>query len=145
MIKIGTLLFVAALFIILSQVCKAIQDKLQFHFDKSIFKGLKSKWWNPSLSWKNKHTWSKNRVIKWLLTNPLVFVTDAWHFFGFLRFLFVILALFVIFFINNLDFWIIFTYLVVLYAKARSSFHLFFHYIFEVKGLRKIIDKFKRK
>ena len=37
----------------ISATAKAIQDKIQFHFDKSVFSKLGS-WWNTKDSWKNK-------------------------------------------------------------------------------------------
>jgi len=50
MIYIGFLLF------ILSGMFEAVMDKLQFHYDLSIFKNFKNQlFWDPKISWKNKY------------------------------------------------------------------------------------------
>ena len=50
MIYIGFLLFVLAGF------CEAVMDKLQFHYDMSIFKNFKNQlFWDPKISWRNKY------------------------------------------------------------------------------------------
>jgi len=38
----------------ISAIAKSVQDKLNFHFHKSVFKNLGS-FWNPKDSWKNKY------------------------------------------------------------------------------------------
>lgn len=79
---------------------KAIQDKLHYHFEKSIFKNLNG-WWNPLESWKNKYKQPfSNKIKHWwyfgiykptydekfpFSTTLLVSITDAWHFFGLVR------------------------------------------------------------
>jgi hypothetical protein len=70
---------------------KWIQDTLSFRsftnnwstpFDNSKFR----KWLDPKVSWKNKHEWFKdNKFLTWLFSNPLVFITDAWHFLEMIR------------------------------------------------------------
>ncbi len=66
---------------------KSIQDELNFYYDKSIFSTWKNKSWfgAPQNTWNNKNTISSNPILKWLFNGPLVFVTDAWHFFDFIR------------------------------------------------------------
>jgi hypothetical protein len=59
-------------------------DTLLFHYDLSIFKGLKNQqWWNPNISHLNKYKLrkSKNGPRFFGSTTFLVFITDAWHFF----------------------------------------------------------------
>ena len=60
--------------LVISAISKAIQDKLQFHYHKSIFSKIKNQnWWNPELSWKNKWEWFPNsKILTWLIANPLV-------------------------------------------------------------------------
>jgi len=42
--------------LIISGIAKAVQDTLNFHFDKSIFKHIKNKqFWDSSISWLNKY------------------------------------------------------------------------------------------
>jgi len=50
---------------------------------------FKIDWWNKNQSWQNKHTYNIcgmilptvlwTRLTRWLLKNPLVFLTDGWH------------------------------------------------------------------
>ena len=104
-------------FIVLSFICialagvaEAVMDKLQFHFDRSIFSNLKNKqWWNPIDSWKNKwKNGDKEQGEKfWLSSTILVWTTDAWHFFKSLRNFFVfsaVVSMNLVF--NNSDLWV---------------------------------------
>lgn len=118
------MIYLILFLLFISAVSKSIQDKIQFHFHKSIFKNL-GDWWDPKKSWKNKHNWFKeSKILTWLISNPLVFITDAWHFFGLIRdfclFFCIPLAL------NN--YWIL-----LLYVPYRITFHLFFTYFFSKK------------
>ncbi len=74
---------ISIVFFMLAGICNAIMDKINFHWDESIFKGSKyEQWANPALSYKNK--W-KNR------SNSLhgerfpgsstifAWTTDLWH------------------------------------------------------------------
>jgi hypothetical protein len=110
-----TLLFISA-------ISKAIQDKLQFHYHKSIFIKLKRQnWWNPELSWKNKWNWFPNsKILTWLIANPLVAITDAWHLFGLIR----DFSLFSTIPIISGNWW-----LFLLYPLYRGVFHVFFTHI----------------
>ena len=50
MIYIGFFLFFIA------GICEAIMDKLQFHYESSIFRSYKNQlFWDPKLSWRNKY------------------------------------------------------------------------------------------
>ena len=75
---------IVSFLVIIAAISKAVMDTISFHYDTSVFKNSGT-WFNPSLSWNNKYTWSKNKFIAWLLQNPLVLLTDAWHFFGFIQ------------------------------------------------------------
>lgn len=82
MIYIGFLLFV------LSGVFEAVMDKLQFHYDQSVFKNFKNQlFWNPKVSWKNKY--EDGDPMKgerfFLSKSLLVGFTDAWHLFKLFR------------------------------------------------------------
>ena len=51
------MLIISILLIFFAGASEAIMDKLQFHFDKSIFSNkdkYKQLFWNPIDSWKNK-------------------------------------------------------------------------------------------
>jgi hypothetical protein len=82
MIYFGFLLFV------LAGICEAVMDKLQFHYDITIFKKFKNQlFWDPKISWRNKY---KNGQPldgeKFFLSKTLlVGFTDAWHLFKLLR------------------------------------------------------------
>lgn len=119
MIKI----IIIAILLIISAIGKAVQDKLQFHFEKSIFNKIKyQNWWNPKLSWKNKWTWFPNsKILTYLLANPLVGLTDAWHFFGFIR----DFSIFICIPIISGNWW-----LLLAYPIYRFIFHAFFTWIF---------------
>jgi len=71
---------------VLSGMFDAVCDTLMHHFNISIFSG-KSNWWNPKESWKYKYKLDdpKNGSRFPGSTTVLVFTTDAWHFFKFLR------------------------------------------------------------
>ena len=94
MIYIGFLLFVLAGF------CEAVMDKLQFHYDISIFKNFKNQlFWDPKISWRNKYEdGDPLKGEKFFLSRSLfVGLTDAWHLFKLLRNLFIFSGIFFIF------------------------------------------------
>ena len=74
--------YIVIALVILAAIFKAVMDKLQFHFEKSIFLTL-GKWWNPAQSWELK--WKNGDVRQgerfWLSSTVLAWTTDAWHFF----------------------------------------------------------------
>jgi hypothetical protein len=85
------LLFVAA-----ASVSESIMDKIQFHYDKSIFSqdNYKQTFWNPNLSWVNKWKDSSAKQEKFLGSSTIfVFTTDAWHLFKFFRNTFLFIGL----------------------------------------------------
>lgn len=79
----------------LSGIAEAVMDKLQFHYNKSIFNDeyFNQSFWNPSLSWTNK--WKSDlKTEKFIGSSSLfVFTTDAWHLFKFFRNLFLFIGL----------------------------------------------------
>jgi hypothetical protein len=82
------LLIIGLLCVAASGVSEAVMDKLQFHYDKSIFSNEKYKqtFWNPNLSWVNKWKDSSAREEKFSGSSTLfVFTTDAWHLFKFFK------------------------------------------------------------
>lgn len=72
------------LFLALAGVCNAIMDKINFHWDDSIFKGSKLEWWaNPEISYKNKWKNHSNDADgeKFPGSSTIfVWTTDLWHF-----------------------------------------------------------------
>ena len=78
---------VGYILIMIAAVSEAIMDKIQFHYDKSIFadKKVNQLFWNPIESWKNK--WKDDLKTEKFLGSSTIFVftTDAWHLFKFFR------------------------------------------------------------
>ena len=78
----GVALF-TVLMLMLAAALNAVMDKLQFHYDKSIFARVESQqmWLDPRLSWRNK--WMngdpKQGEAFPLSSTALVATTDAWH------------------------------------------------------------------
>jgi hypothetical protein len=67
---------------------EAVMDKLQFHYDLSIFKNFKNQlFWDPKISWKNKYEdGNPMKGERFFLSKSLfVGVTDAWHLFKLFR------------------------------------------------------------
>lgn len=74
---IGTMLIVTAC------ISKAISDKIQFHYSRSVFKIFNPLYWNPELSWVNKWMTASAREEKFLGSSTIFVVfTDAMHFFN---------------------------------------------------------------
>lgn len=83
------------LLVSMAAVAEAIMDKIQFHYDKSIFldKSVNQLFWDPRESWKNK--WKSDLKTERFLGSStiFVFVTDAWHLFKFLKNTFLFIGL----------------------------------------------------
>jgi hypothetical protein len=74
-----TLLALAGLF-------DACRDKVQFHFGKSVFKGINDQFFDPAISWRNKYKNgdpSRGEAFP-LAKGALVFLSDGWHLFKYL-------------------------------------------------------------
>jgi len=111
------------LLIFTSAVCKSIQDKIQFHFEKSVFKNL-GDFWNPKESWKRKYKNLDPGQGEWFPGSTTIFVslTDAWHLFGFIRNFSLILSLALV--TGNLLF-------LFFYPLFTGVFHVFYTYLFK--------------
>ena len=70
----------------LAVLCNVTMDEVQFHWDRFFGKAFKRprivRWMKPSISWKNKYV-PGSRFLTWMLSIPLVFITDFWHFLKF--------------------------------------------------------------
>ena len=75
---------VSIIFFILAGICNAIMDKINFHWDDSIFKGSRfEQWANPSVSYRNKWKNHSNSLGGERFPGSstiFVWTTDLWHF-----------------------------------------------------------------
>jgi hypothetical protein len=78
--------------VIIAAIANAIGDKIQFHWDSSIFskRGWDS-WANPRISWSRKWSWKGKKfdeIDKESFpgsSTVFVFLTDLWHFTKFIQ------------------------------------------------------------
>ena len=69
---------------VLAAICNAIMDKINFHWDDSIFKGSRfEQWANPAVSYRNKWKNHSNSLGGERFPGSstiFVWTTDLWHF-----------------------------------------------------------------
>lgn len=74
---------ISILFFILAGICNAIMDKINFHWDESIFKDSRfEQWSNPLYSYKNKWKNKSNSLDGERFPGSstiFVWTTDLWH------------------------------------------------------------------
>jgi hypothetical protein len=78
------------LFLYLAGMCEGFMDTISFHYKRFEVKHPKANkfFWDASISWGNKY--DENFKPKFFLsTTVLVFLTDGWHLFKFLRNIFI--------------------------------------------------------
>ena len=127
MIAIG---IIGIMLVILASYAEAVMDKINFHFERSIFKDKKNQlFWNPQESWKNK--WKDDlKTEKFRGSSTIfVFLTDSWHLHKFVRntSLFIGLPLLYFFPLN----------LILSVAISRVLYGVVFTYLFDVKFEKK--------
>ena len=128
---------ISIVLIIISSITRAISNKIQFHYEKSVFRN--KKWFNPLTSWKNK--WKLNSIgnpfinnkgenIERFLGSSTIFVvfTDAWHLFESIS-KYTLIGAFVTWAYFSLVWW----WLLILVAIMVFIFHIFFTWIFSKK------------
>lgn len=111
-------------------------DSLQFRYEKSIPKLLfknKDSFWNPSISWKNKHKY-KNKIVRNMMSTSLVFLTDGWHL---MKFLMLVSLCCVPMFVNSFSYCYLFLYYILFSTGFTISFEFnktmdFFRFIWGV-------------
>jgi hypothetical protein len=75
---------------ILAIAANCTMDEIRFHWKRIFAYWFKmpgngsERWFNPAYSWNNKYQWTKNKYLQWILSSPLVFITDFWHFLKFI-------------------------------------------------------------
>ena len=111
--------------IILSAICNACMDVLQFKYSSSIFSSWKHQQWiNPHKSSQNKWKyidgiWSGEKFFG--SSTFLVFLTDFWHFCKFLMLLCISAA--IVFYVPLTFWWID---ILILYCSFTITFELFY-------------------
>lgn len=115
-------------FVIVAALCKSIMDKIQFHFNESVFNKLK--WFNPAESWKNKWKDGDKSKGEAFLGSSTIFVmfTDAWHLFGSIQRLMWIFA--IVLYKPTINWW---ADGMILMASHMIVFHVLFTYAFRRK------------
>lgn len=80
-------------------ICNATQDEIRFHWDRLFAHWFPTgskleKWFNPSISWKNKYYNSK--WLTFLFSTILVWTSDFWHLLKFIVINSIIIAFFLL-------------------------------------------------
>jgi hypothetical protein len=138
-------ILISTLLISIAAICEASMDKLEFQWHKSIFatkpRLLREDFWNPYFSWKNKYSNIETKEPKFFgSTTFLVFLTDGWHLFKFLKNLFLFLTILFSFFIGHLynltTSFLLFSLMYVVYLRIVHAFIfvLFFEKILQHKN-----------
>ena len=75
---------VSLILIILYAICRSAIDTLLFHFYTSIFNNYNHRWWDPSISWRNKYiSGDPSKGLKYKFPiSFFIFFTDAFHLFN---------------------------------------------------------------
>lgn len=121
----------------LSGLFMAVMDKLQFHYDKSVFKDIKPNFLNPQISHKNKWMFGvpAGGDKFWLSSTLLVFLTDGWHLAKFMFLNCVTLAFYFALILGfHLHVFSVLKFLLVVIAGRiimSATFHIFFTYILD--------------
>ena len=115
--------------IFIASIAKAVMDKVNFHFEGSIFNNkekFKRIFWDSSISWKNK--WWNGDISKgekfYLSSTILVFTTDAWNLFQSIMLFSLFIGLYFIFSGNTL-----YSNLIHLFITS-IMFRLIFNFVF---------------
>ena len=129
---------IGIILVILASYAEAVMDKINFHFDRSVFKEKKNQiFWNPQESWKNK--WKEDLKTEKFLGSSTIFVftTDAWHLHKFIRNTSLFIGLPLLYFLQfnlglPLD-------LIISVSISRFLYGIVFTYLFDSKFEKKNI------
>lgn len=72
-----------AFLIVFAAICNAVMDKIAHHYHRSVFFNMNERFWNPTISWRNKYVdrdVAKGHRKVWIFKYPVA-LTDAWHLF----------------------------------------------------------------
>jgi len=80
-------------FVVISSACNAMTNVLLFHWYKFRWNDVvKTQWWNPEVSWRNKYVDGERRKWFWGINYPAQ-LTDAFHFFKMWQVIFICCAI----------------------------------------------------
>jgi hypothetical protein len=124
---------ISIIFIILAGICNACMDVVSFRWFTCVFcngKPANERWFNPSLSWKNKWKPLSTTEERFFGSSTIfVFLTDFWHLCKFLMLLFITGA--IVFYHPIINWW---GDLLLIYSIFTVIFELFFSKILIRKG-----------
>lgn len=117
----------------LAGIAKAVSDKIQFHFERSIFADQESYFWNPAESWRNKWKNGNRSEGEAFLGSSTIFVwvTDAWHLFNTFRIIMYVAAVFAALLIDIKPDWMLTGFMLCIWIIRSSAFHFCFTYLFD--------------
>lgn len=122
---------IVVILMFIAGISKSIKDVIDHHYSNSFFSYYNPKYWNPSVSWKNKWKVDENNNVIYpkqerffLSSTLLVALTDAWHLFDLIMIVTMVSAIFIYepFFCYYIDF-------IINLATILITFHLFYHHI----------------
>ena len=126
-------ILIGYIFVIISAIAKAVMDKVQFHYEMSIFARLNPYFWSPFHSWRNK--WKEGKPLygeRFLgSTTIFVFLTDAWHLFQFIFLNSLVIGCFLVFRSNTFTNGII--HFIIINIVFRMTFEIFFKFLLNKK------------
>lgn len=95
-------LTIGIIFILVAGAAEGVKDKLNFHYDKSIFSNWNQRFWNPFYSWRNKYIDKDPLKGESFRGKYFVATTDGWHLMKFIdRWCGYLGIFFIIFSFNN--------------------------------------------
>ena len=123
------MIYIAFFLFIIAGICEAVMDKIQFHYERSVFRSYKNQlFWDPKLSWRNKYKNADPLLGEkfFLSKRLLVGLTDAWHMFKLFRTFFIFTGIYFLYI--SCDFKMsCFTFVVVARVLYGLSFTYFFN------------------
>lgn len=120
---------IVVILILLSGMCKGIQDQIMFHWGQRWTTKLNPLFWNPRESWRNKYKDGDYRKGPKFFgsTTFLVGFTDAWHLFGGINRALVLLALTIMYaYSTTHPIWVYVLMYIVLFIFFTIGFKFFY-------------------
>ncbi len=121
---------ISILFVLISGMCEGVMDTLLFHYKrfKDKHPNASSQYWNPEYSWLNKYN-AHFKPKFFLSTTALVFLTDGWHLFKWLRNTLLFSGIgFALFYTSDLN---VFIFCSFLYMMNRLGFTIIYNWFYK--------------